>query len=122
MAKKPTAAATETKAETKGAPENKSTGPEPKYTVDDLVEATSLQPASVRVALRELGVEKNFGNKYGWANQKDFNEIVKAMKERSAKRITAAAPAEEKPAPKAAAAKAAPAGAFAAKGGKAKAA
>ena len=120
MAKKPAAAATETKAETKGAPENKSTGPEPKYTVDDLVEATGLQPASVRVALRELGVEKQFGNKYGWANQKDFNEIVKAMKERSAKRITAAAPAEEKPAPKAAA-KAAPAKAPAAKG-KAKAA
>ena len=118
MAKKPAPAATETKA-TKPA-ETKAAAAEPKYTVDDLVEATGLQPASVRVALRELGVEKNFGNKYGWANQKDFNEIVKAMKERSAKRITAAAPAEEKPAPKAAA-KAAPAKAPAAKG-KAKAA
>ena len=112
MAKKPAPAAAETKAtkpaETKAA--------EPKYTVDDLVEATSLQPASVRVALRELGVEKQFGNKYGWANKTDFDQIVKAMKERSAKRITGK-PAEE---PKAAA-KAAPAKAPA-KGAKAKAA
>ena len=114
MAKKPAPAATETEA-TKPA-ETKAAAAEPKYTVDDLVEATSLQPASVRVALRELGVEKQFGNKYGWANKTDFDQIVKAMKERSAKRITAK-PAEE---PKAAA-KAAPAKAPA-KGGKAKAA
>ena len=60
---------------------------EPKYGVNDLVEATGLQPASVRVALRELGVEKEFGNKYGWNTKKDFDEVVKAMKERSAKRI-----------------------------------
>lgn len=55
--------------------------------MNDLVEATGLQPASVRVALRELGVEKEFGNKYGWNTKKDFDEVVKAMKERSAKRV-----------------------------------
>jgi len=60
-----------------------------------------LQPASVRVALRELGVEKNFGNKYGWDTKKDFDEVVKAMKERSAKRVTAKAAEDKEPAKKA---------------------
>jgi hypothetical protein len=70
----------------------------PKYGVNELVEATDLQPASVRVALRELGVKKEFGNKYGWNTKKDFDEVVKAMKERSAKRV--AQPKEaEKPKP-----------------------
>lgn len=95
MAKKATTKTTEAKTETKAADE-------PKFTVDDLVEATGLQPASVRVALRELGVEKEFGNKYGWGTKKDFDEIVKAMKERSSKRV--AQPKEEE-APKKAPAK-----------------
>lgn len=94
MAKKNTAAPKEEVKETKAAAD------EPKFTVDDLVEATELQPASVRVALRELGVEKEFGNKYGWKTQKDFDAVVKAMKERSAKRVAAPKKeeADEKPA------------------------
>lgn len=39
------------------------------------------------MALRELGVEKAAGGRYGWDNQKDFDAVVKAMKERSAKRV-----------------------------------
>ena len=89
---KTTAAETETKASAKN---------EPKYGVNDLVEASGLQPASVRVALRELGVEKQFGNKYGWNTKKDFDEIVKGLKERSAKRVGAGGKSEDKPAPKA---------------------
>ena len=81
MARKAKATEAETK-ETKAPAKD-----EPKYGVSDLVEATELQPASVRVALRELGVEKEFGNKYGWNTKKDFDEVVKAMKERSAKRV-----------------------------------
>ena len=69
--------------------------------MNDLVEATGLQPASVRVALRELGVEKEFGNKYGWNTKKDFDAVVKAMKERSAKRVGVKEEADEKPAAKA---------------------
>mgnify|MGYP003593656952 CR=1 FL=1 len=80
MAKKPAAAPKEE-------PKAVAVAGEPKYTVDSLVEATGLQPASVRVALRELGVEKAFGNKYGWDKKADFDEVVKAMKERSAKRL-----------------------------------
>ena len=74
--------------------------------MNELVEATGLQPASVRVALRELGVEKEFGNKYGWNTKKDFDAVVKAMKERSAKRVAQSKEAgDEKPAAKKPAAK-----------------
>ncbi len=69
--------------------------------MNDLVEATELQPASVRVALRELGIEKEFGNKYGWNTKKDFDAVVKAMKERSAKRVAQPKGDDEKPAAKA---------------------
>lgn len=66
----------------------------------ELAEATGLEAASVRVALRALDVEKTHGNQYGWDNKKDLDEIVKAMKERSAKRVAPAKPKEEaKPAP-----------------------
>lgn len=92
MARKATTAKT-TKAT--AAPETAAAKDEPKFGVAELVEASGLQPASVRVALRELGVEKNFGNKYGWNTKKDFDEVVKGLKERSAKRVTAAAPKEE---------------------------
>lgn len=104
----------ETKAATKGAPENKAAAAaEPKYTVGDLEEATGLKGASVRVALRDLGVEKEFGNKYGWATKTDFDAVVKQLKERSAKRPAALDKASG-PAPKAAA-KAAPTAAAAPK-------
>lgn len=72
--------------------------------MNELVEATGLKAASVRVALRELGVEKNFGNQYGWDTKKDFETVVKAMKERSAKRV-GAGEKTEKPAEKKTAAK-----------------
>lgn len=80
----PKPAATETKAATKGAPENKAAA-EPKYTVNDLMEVTGLVGASVRVALRSLNIDKSFGNKYGWATKVDFDDVVKQMKERSVK-------------------------------------
>ena len=84
MARKTTKTTASKETETKASAKD-----EPKYGVNDLVEASGLQPASVRVALRELGVEKEFGNKYGWNTKKDFDEVVKALKERSAKRVTA---------------------------------
>lgn len=76
--------------------ETKSAKDEPKYGVEDLAEAVGNQPASIRVALRELEVEKNFGNKYGWETKKEFDEIVAALKERASKRI--GADKDEKPA------------------------
>ena len=80
-----------TKEKTTETPTAKEAKAEPKYGVNDLAEASGLQAASVRVALRDLEVEKNFGNKYGWDTQKDFKEVVAALKERSAKSVTAKA-------------------------------
>lgn len=91
---KKTTAKTKAKTEAKTAPEA------PKYGVNELIEATGLKGASVRVALRELGVEKNFGNRYGWDTKKDFDGVVKAMKERSAKRIGAKSEGARDDAPK----------------------
>ena len=70
---------------------------EPKYGVDELVEATGLQATSIRVALRGLGVKKNYPNKYGWDTKKDFDQIVGALKERSAKRVVGTKVDKEKP-------------------------
>lgn len=55
----------------------------------DLAEAVGIAPASVRVALRALEVEKTHGNQYGWDTKKDFDEVVKALKERNAKSAVA---------------------------------
>lgn len=84
----------------------KATKEAPKYGVNDLAEAVGIAPASVRVALRALEVEKNLGNQYGWNTKKDFDEVVKALKERNAKSAVAdKAPAKKarKPRGKAAA-------------------
>lgn len=79
--------------------ETKATKEAPKYGVNDLAEAVGIAPASVRVALRALEVEKNFGNQYGWNTKKDFDEVVKALKERNAKSAVAdKAPAKKAPA------------------------
>lgn len=67
--------------------------------MSDLAEAVGIAPASVRVALRALEVEKNFGNQYGWNTKKDFDEVVKALKERNAKSAVADK-GESKPAAK----------------------
>ena len=73
---------------------------DPKFTVNDLVDATGMVAESVRVALRGLGVKKDHGNQYGWNSKKDFDTVVKAMKERSAKRPAPADKGASKPAAK----------------------
>ena len=88
---------TKAKATEEKAPEAKKE--EMKYGVEALVEATGLQAASVRVALRDLGVEKA-GRSYGWNTKKDFDAVVKGLKERSAKRaVPTGEEAHEKKAP-----------------------
>jgi len=52
------------------------------YGVPELADALGIEPASVRVALRNKGVEKN-GNVYGWKNQKDFDAVVKQLQKKS---------------------------------------
>lgn len=58
--------------------------PQPKYGIKELGEATGLQGASVRVALRALKIQKGFGGgtRYGWDNKNDFDAVVRKMKER----------------------------------------
>jgi superfamily II DNA or RNA helicase len=105
---KPASTKAETKASTKGAPENKTAAAEPKYAVADLIEATGLVAASVRVALRSLEIPKNFGNKYGWATKTEFDAVVKQLKERSVKAPDALSKDAKAAAPKAAVKAAAP--------------
>lgn len=83
----------------------------PAYGIKELQQETGLKPASIRVALRALGVEKADTGRYGWNTQKDFNAVLKMMKERSAAKpdMTKKADAEEKPAKKKAPAKRKPA-------------
>ena len=50
-----------------------------KYGVDDLAKALGIKPASVRVRLRNAGVEKA-GKSYGWNSQKDLDAVVKQLK------------------------------------------
>jgi hypothetical protein len=50
-----------------------------KYGVADLADELGIEPASVRVQLRNKGVEKN-GAVYGWKNDKDFQAVVKQLR------------------------------------------
>lgn len=67
-----------------------------KYGVEDLAEALGIKPASVRVQLRNKGVEKA-GKSYGWNTKSDLEEVTKLLKteEKSEKK------AEKKPEKKA---------------------
>lgn len=71
------------KKEEKAAPAKEEKAPaadKPKYGVAELAEALGIKPASVRVRLRNAEIAKS-GKSYGWNTQKEFNEVVKAMKE-----------------------------------------
>lgn len=73
----------------------KDTGP--KYGVPELAEATGLQPASIRVGLRDSEFEKS-GRQWGWETKKDFDEVVKWFKARAEKQPTKKeATSEKKP-------------------------
>lgn len=87
MAKKSKANEAETEA-TKEAPVK------PNYGVPELAEHMGLEPTSVRVKLRNAGIEKS-GRSYGWDTKKAMEQVAKDLK--------AAAPADtadEKPAKK----------------------
>lgn len=60
--------------------------PSSKYGVSHLAEELDIQPASVRVALRNNNVKKNKEGVYGWDNQSDFKAVVSKLKGGSAKK------------------------------------
>lgn len=49
------------------------------YGVDDIAEALDLKPASVRVQLRNKGIEKA-GKSYGWATKAELKEVIDQLK------------------------------------------
>jgi hypothetical protein len=57
----------------------KTAAPEFKFGVSDLASALDIEPASVRVQLRNHKIEKA-GKSYGWNTQKDLDEVVKTLK------------------------------------------
>lgn len=75
----------ETKAKDKGSKtkadkgEAKEKAPEFKYGVSDVAEALGIKEASVRVQLRNKGIDKA-GKSYGWNNQADLKEVIAKLK------------------------------------------
>jgi hypothetical protein len=73
------------KADTKGkkvkedAKEEKSAEREFKFGVEDLAEELGLKATSVRVKLRNAGVEKA-GKSYGWNSKKELQEVIDSLK------------------------------------------
>ncbi|MFZ1744763.1 MAG: hypothetical protein WAU17_02490 [Nitrospirales bacterium] len=55
-----------------------------KYGIADLSEAVGTQSASVRVALRAMGKTKA-GSAWGWNTKAEVDDLVKELKERSAR-------------------------------------
>jgi hypothetical protein len=54
-----------------------------RFDVSWLAKQLDLQPASIRVALRDLGVKKNKEtNKYEWASKDDAEKVAKKLRER----------------------------------------
>jgi len=64
------------------------------YTVQSLADRLDLEPASVRVKLRNADIPKN-GKMYGWKTKREFEEVVKELES------TPANGASSKPAKKA---------------------
>lgn len=85
------------KAETK-TKETKEAAPEFKFGVEDLAEKLDLKPASVRVQLRNKGIEKA-GKSYGWNTKTELDEVAAKLKT-EAKADKKADKADAKPAKK----------------------
>lgn len=57
----------------------KATEREFKYGVEDLAEELGIKPASVRVQLRNKGIEKA-GKQYGWNSKSELKEVIEQIK------------------------------------------
>lgn len=72
----------------------KTSAPEFKFGVGDVAEKLGIEPASVRVQLRNRKIEKA-GKSYGWNTKAELDEVVSQLKAKPAK-----ADKDEKPAKK----------------------
>lgn len=59
--------------------ETKAAEREFKFGVEDIAEALDIKPASVRVQLRNRGIEKA-GKSYGWNSQAELKEVIAQLK------------------------------------------
>jgi hypothetical protein len=59
--------------------EKKAAAPEFKYGVADVAEKLGIEPASVRVQLRNRKIEKA-GKSYGWNSKSELDEVVSQLK------------------------------------------
>lgn len=50
-----------------------------KFGVEDIAEKLGIKPASVRVQLRNKGIEKA-GKSYGWDSKSELNEVIDQIK------------------------------------------
>lgn len=67
------------KAEKPDAKAEKTAEREFKFDVEDIAEALDIKPASVRVQLRNKGIEKA-GKSYGWNSKADLKEVIDELK------------------------------------------
>lgn len=72
----------ETKASKKA--EDKAPASEFKFGVSDIAEALDIKEASVRVQLRNKGIEKA-GKSYGWNSKSELKEVIDQLKASTAK-------------------------------------
>ena len=80
MAKKDKAEKPDTKGKSKKSNDDEDEAtPEFKYGVADIAEALDIKPASVRVQLRNKGVEKA-GKSYGWNSKSELKEVIDQLK------------------------------------------
>lgn len=63
----------------KEAKAEKEAKPEFKFGVEDIAEKLDIKPASVRVQLRNKGIEKA-GKSYGWNSKADLDEVIDQLK------------------------------------------
>lgn len=70
-----------------------------KYGVEDLADALSLKPASVRMKLRNKGIDKA-GKAYGWNSKAELQEVIAQLKSEEDEKPAKKAEKKEKKAEK----------------------
>lgn len=68
-----------------------------KYGVEDIAAELGIKPASVRVQLRNKGIEKA-GKSYGWNNKADLKEVIDQIRAEESKGKKSKKDEDEKPA------------------------
>ena len=87
------------KASKKDKAETKAAAPEFKYGVADLADKLGIKEASVRVQLRNKGIEKA-GKSYGWNTKAELEEVIDELKDEKPAKASKKAKKDEKKSPK----------------------